>query len=153
MQLLTVFLSGSLIDLDGTIFIQLGLFFIAFLILRATIFGPVIRLFETREESIEGAVRKARAMSQEAADAEAEFQAEMRKARAKASEERDRLRSEGQKLEASLVAKVRTETQKLLLDADRQLTKEAHKVRDDMATVTPVLARQIASKLLQREVS
>ncbi|MBW2548809.1 MAG: hypothetical protein JRE82_16610, partial [Deltaproteobacteria bacterium] len=40
---------GSIIDLDGTIWIQLGLFTVAFLVFRPLIFRPMIELFEARE--------------------------------------------------------------------------------------------------------
>lgn len=153
MHLLTVLLSGSLIDLDGTFFIQFVLFWVAFFVLKATVFGPVVKLFEAREEEIGGAIKKARAMSQEASDAETEFQEEMRKARGAASADRDRLRGEGQKLEAKLVEGVRAETQQSFAEADATLAKEAAKVRSELEALTPQLAAQIASKLLQREVS
>ncbi|MEM6954555.1 MAG: ATP synthase F0 subunit B [Myxococcota bacterium] len=153
MQLLTVLLSGSLIDLDGTVFIQLGLFFLAFLILRPLVFGPVVRLIEARETATEGAVEEAEAMTSEAKAAEEEFEAEMRRVRLAAGEERDRLREEGKKLEATLLAKVRSETAKQLEEADAQLQKEGRQVRQAMEKEAPILARQIADTLLKRKVA
>ena len=153
MQLLIVFLSGSLIDLDGTVFVQLALFFLAFLILRPLVFGPVIRLIEAREDAIEGAVAEAKAMTSEAKDAEEEFEAEMRRVRLAAGTERDRLRTEGKKLEGTVLDKVKADTQKQLADAEATLQREAAGVRKEMETTTPLLAKTIASKLLNREVN
>ena len=152
MQLLFVLLSGSLIDLDGTIFIQFALFFLAFLILRPLVFRPVVRLIEAREEAIEGAVEQAKVMTTEAHAAEKEFNEEMKRVRHAAREEHDRLRNEGKQLEQSLITKVRQDTDKQLEEAEATLKREAKKVRAEMAALTPVLAKDIATKLLEREV-
>ncbi len=153
MHLLTVFLSGSLIDLDGTVFIQLGLFFVAFMVLRPLVFRPIVALIEAREEAIEGAVEEAKAMTSEAKEAEAEFETEMRRVRLAAGEERDRLRAEGKKLEASVLDKVKSSTAEQMAEAEATLTKEASRVRQEMTADTALLAKQIASKLLEREVA
>lgn len=148
----TVFLSGSLIDLDGTVFLQLGLFVVAFFILKALVFKPVVALIEAREEAIEGAIEEAKVMTGEAKSAEKEFEAEMQRVRRTAAVERDKLRAEGKKLETTVLDKVREETANQLSAAEATLAKEAKKARADMAAHTPVLAKQIASKLLQRDV-
>lgn len=153
MQLLFVFLSGSLIDLDGTVFVQLALFFLAFLILRPLVFRPVIRLIEARESAIEGAVEEAKQMTSEAKDAEAEFEEEMRRVRLAAGEERDKLRTEGKKLEATVLNKVRADTAKQLAEAEATLAKEAARVRKEMQATTPSLAKDIATQILKREVA
>jgi len=154
MHLLSALLSeGSLIDLDGTFFIQMGLFFLAFLILKVLVFGPVIRLIEKRDEMIDGAKKKAKELQADAKGAEDKLAAEMRAARLKAGEEREKLRAEGKRLEAQVLEKVRQETTKQLAEAEASLDKEAAKVRAELQAQTPVLAKQIASKLLEREVA
>ena len=51
--LFTALLSeGSIIDLDGTIWVQLGLFAVAFLLFRPLIFRPMVALFEAREKAL-----------------------------------------------------------------------------------------------------
>jgi len=154
MHLLSALLSeGSLIDLDGTFFIQLGLFFVAFLVLKALVFGPVIRLIEKRDEMIDGAKKEAKELQSSASDAEDKLAAEMRAARLKAGEEREKLRAEGKRLEAQVLEKVRLETSKELAEAEAELEKEAAKIRAELKAQTPALAKQIASKLLEREVA
>ena len=39
---------GSVIDLDASIFIQMGIFFVAFFILKALVFNPTMQLFDAR---------------------------------------------------------------------------------------------------------
>lgn len=143
---------GSIIDLDGTIWIQLALFGIAFFILRPLVFRPMIALFEARENAIEGSKLEALRLQDEAAAEGEEFEEEMRRIRLQAGEERDRLRAEGKRLERAVLERVREETDKQLGEADKQLATEASKLRADLTGSVPVLARQIASKLLSREV-
>ena len=69
-----------------------------------------------------------------------------------AGEERDRLRAEGKRLERTVLDRVREETDKQLAEADAQLATEAAKLRNEVKTSVPLLAKQIASKLLDREV-
>ena len=83
---------------------------------------------------------------------QAAFEGELRKVRGTSGEERDRLRAEGQELERRLLEKVRVETQKLVGDAKTRLDGEAQLARQSLAAQRPELAREIASKVLGREV-
>lgn len=151
--LFTALLSeGSIIDLNGTIWIQLALFGIAFLVLRPLVFRPMVALFEARENAIEGSKLEALRLQDEAAAESEEFDEEMRKLRLQAGEERDRLRAEGKRLERTVIERVQQETDRQLAEADAQLNREAAKMRAEINDSVPALAKQIASKLLEREV-
>jgi F-type H+-transporting ATPase subunit b len=143
---------GSIIDLDGTVFVQLAMFFIAFFVLRALVFKPMIALLDAREEAIDGAKDQAKRLEIEVKEKQATFDAELRKVRGASGEERDRLRAEGQELERRLLEKVRVETQKLVADAKTRLDGEAQLARQTLSGQRPELAREIASKVLGREV-
>lgn len=152
-SLLSVVLSeGSIIDLDGTLFVQLGIFLALFFVLRTFVFKPMTNLFAAREAAIDGAREEARRMEREAKEQTGSFDDAIRKVRTSAGEERDKLRADGLKLEKALLETVKEETTKVLDDAKVKLDGERDAVRRDMAAQTPVLARQIASKLLGREV-
>jgi F-type H+-transporting ATPase subunit b len=151
--LFTALLSeGSIIDLDGTIWIQLGLFAVAFFVFRPLIFRPMVALFEARENAIEGSKLEALRLQDEASAESEEFDVAMRRLRLQAGEERDRLRAEGKRLERTVLDRVGEETDKQLAEADTQLKAEAAKLRAEIDQSVPSLARQIASKMLNREV-
>lgn len=150
---LSVILSeGSIIDLDGTIFVQLAIFFALFFVLRALVFGPMTKLFAAREAAIGGAREEARRMEREAKEQTGSFDEAIRKVRTTAGEDRDQLRADGLKLEKAMLETVKEETTKVLDEAKVRLDAERDSVRRAMATEAPILARQIASKLLGREV-
>jgi F-type H+-transporting ATPase subunit b len=143
---------GSIIDIDGTALVQLAMFFVAFFALRALVFKPMLAVLDAREEAIDGAKDLAKRLDVEVKEKQASFEAELRKVRGASSEERDRLRAEGLDLERKLLDKVRTETQKLAADAKLKLDEEAQLARQKLAAQRPELAREIASKVLGREV-
>ena len=63
-----------------------------------------------------------------------------------------KLGAEGKHLERSVLDRVREETDKQLAEADQRLAAEASKLRAEIQNNVPALAKQIASKLLSREV-
>ena len=65
---------GSIIDLDGTVFVQLGMFFVAFVVLYALVFKPMVAVLEAREAAIDGAKDEARHLEQEVKDKQASFE-------------------------------------------------------------------------------
>jgi F-type H+-transporting ATPase subunit b len=150
---LSAVLSEAIIDLDGTFLIQLAIFIVLFFVLRSFVFKPMIALFAAREAAIDGARDEAKKMEAEARHSTGGFDEAIQKVRISASEERDRLRNDGLKLERTLLESVRVETQKTMDSAKTTLEGEARIVRNKMTTDTPALAKQIASKLLGREVA
>jgi len=118
----TVLLAGSpILDVDATIFIYLGVFFLLFFLLRALVFRPAMAVFDEREVAIDGAKAEARDLERAAEEKLAAFESEMAKVRAEALTERDRLRAEGTQLERTLTEKVRRETEELVADCEGSL--------------------------------
>lgn len=149
-----VFLSGgSPVDLDASLFIQLGIFVVAFFMLRALVFKPVMKLFDARVEAMEGSKQEAAAMEQDAVAKREAFEGELRAVRQKANEDRDKLRSQAQGLARELTDKARRENTATLSSAKAQLDVEAKDARGKALTDAPALARQIAEKLLGRSMN
>jgi F-type H+-transporting ATPase subunit b len=143
---------GSVIDLDATLFVQMGIFFIAFFILKSLVFKPVMGLFDARDQAIEGARSEAKRMESEAADKRQLFEAELRKVSAAANEEREKRRSEAQRLARQLTEQARHQATTSQKAAKERLDEQAATVRERTLAEVPTLARQIAGKLLGRSV-
>lgn len=144
---------GSLVDLDGTLFIQLALFTILFFVLRGFVFKPMLALFEAREQATEGAREEAKRLEREARDQTGGFEERIKAAKATAGAERDKIRAEALRSESSILASVREETQKMLEDAGARVESERTRIQGEMSLAAPKIAREIASKLLGRELS
>jgi F-type H+-transporting ATPase subunit b len=113
----------------------------------------MLRLFEERERRIEGAKNEAREMYKEADAKIARYEEELVGVKRAAGEERDKLRAEGQRREQAILGKVRAETNVLLEEGKARIAKDAEGLRKELDATSQQLAREIASRVLGREVS
>jgi F-type H+-transporting ATPase subunit b len=143
---------GSPIDLDASLFIQTGIFFVAFFILKGLVFTPAMALFDARDQAIDGAKAEGKRMQEEAAQKRDHFEAELRKVSAAANEERERARNEAQRLARQLTEQARTQAAAAQKTAKERLDAEAAQVRQRALADVPGLARTLTSKLLGRSV-
>lgn len=148
----TTLLSGSIIDLDGTLFAFIVIFFIGFILLKIFIFDPLLAVFDARDEATEGARDEAKKLRAEVSSADDSFASKLSEVRAEANEVRETLRNEARKQEQEILTAMRDETQKALDEANAQLDKEAASIRSTMNNDIPQIAASIASKLMGREV-
>jgi F-type H+-transporting ATPase subunit b len=148
-----VVLSGAIIDLDGTFFLQLAIFFALFGVLYAFLFQPLLAVFDEREKAIDGAKLAARELEKSADEKFRKFEAEMKRVKIEANAERDRIHQDGLALQRELLAKSRAEVDAVLKEAEATLASEAAAVRNDMKTSVPAIAADIAAKLLGRRAS
>jgi F-type H+-transporting ATPase subunit b len=144
---------GVNLDFDATLFVQVGFIIVLWLVLKPLLFDPMLKLFEEREKRIEGAIKRARRIDEESADAMTSYNAQVAKARAEGAAEREKLRAEGLRKESDLLTKVRTETQKKVDDARTQIQKDAAAVRSTLEPQTRELAKDFAKRVLGREVA
>jgi F-type H+-transporting ATPase subunit b len=150
---LAVLLSGgSVIDLDASIFIQMGIFFVAFFILKSLVFRPTLQLFDAREQAIEGAKSEAKRMQDEAAQKREHFEAELRRVSASSNEEREKARNEAQRLARQLTEQARSQALATQKSAKDRLDAQAAEVRKAALAKVPEIARELTSKLLGRSV-
>ena len=143
---------GVVVDLDLTFVGQIVLFFLLFLVLKPILFDPMIKLFEEREKRIGGAKDDARQLYASADEKMARYEEEVLRVKQKAGEERDRIRQEGQHQEQAILSKVRTETNTLVDDGRAKIAKEREALRGELGAVSQQLARDIASRVMGREV-
>lgn len=143
---------GVTVDLDLTFAGQIVLFILLFFALRPLLFQPMLRLFEEREKRIDGAKKEARQMYADADEKMAKYEQELAAVKRAAGEERDKLRAEGQRREQQILAKVRAETNAMLEQGRAKIAKDAEALRAELGVTSQSLARDIASRVLGREV-
>jgi len=153
LSILSVLLAGgSPVDIDSSVVVQAVLFFIAYWVLKTLLFEPLLKLFDAREQAVNGAKRDAAGVHSDAETKQKEYEDRMREMRAEANAERESLRAEGMSTEASILNRVKSDTSKQLQDADTQMTQQAAQVRAELKTTVDALANEIAGKLLGRGV-
>ncbi len=143
---------GVNVDLDLTFVVQVVLFVGLFLVLKPLLFTPLLKLFEERERRIEGAKNEARGMFAEADAMMAKYEEELVEVRRTAGAERDKLRVEGQKKEQAILSKVREQTNAMVDEGKAKIAKDGAALSAELATSAQTLAREMASRVLGREV-
>lgn len=141
-----------LINVDITLLLNMGLWFVLFFFLRATFWKPMLDLIAAREQGTEGARADAARLDAEARTLRASFDEKLQAARQTASRARESVRDEGRAAEAALMSKVREEVSGRAEARRAELAKLRGSLRAEVLTSVPALARDIASKVLRREV-
>lgn len=150
--LLLVANDRPLINIDITLLLNLGLWVLLFVFLRATFWGPLMALIESREEGTEGARHDAADLDAETKRLRAELESKTKEARTVAARHREELVAEGQRQEAELLSRVRNEVSTQVEQQRAEIASQRAKTRDDLLATVPVMAREIAAKVLRREV-
>ena len=140
------------VDVNWTFLVQTVLIVALTLVLKPLLFDPMLKLFEEREKRIDGAKLQARKIDEKSATALAQYEAQMAKARAAAGAERDKIRSEALKREQEILGAVRATTSKTIEDGKRAAHAEAEKTRAALKGDAVAVARELASRVLGREV-
>ncbi len=144
---------GVNVDFDKTLLVQVVLFVALWLILKPLLFDPMLKLFEEREKRIEGAIEEARKIDLKSVAAKTTYDEALNKARAEGASERDRLRGEGLKKENDLLGQARSETQAKLEAGRKQAQAQLGQAKQELAGERTKLARELAARVLGREVS
>ena len=142
-----------LIDVDGTFFLQLGLFLVMALVLNALLFKPYLRMRAERERSIDGARDEAHKMEAKARAIVTDYDAKLTRARQRGAEERARLRQEAAARERQLLGAARDEAGKAIGGARATIATDAEAARAQLDKQARDLAKQMAKKILGREVT
>ena len=142
-----------LIDIDGTVFVQFALFLLMAFLANHWLFKPYIRMREERHAGIEGAREEASNMAAEADARKTDYETQLASARSRAYEEQRKIRSEATGYQREVTEKARNAANSALEEARSKITSEAKAARDELMPKADVLAKQIASKLLSREVA
>lgn len=141
------------VDLDLSLFVQLGLFLILLFVLKPVLFDPMMRLFEEREARIDGTRNEATKTDVASAKALAKAQTIVAKGRDAGATERDALRADGIKREAELMNKTRAESAATLERGRAEINAEAETARKELAGEARSLGRDVAARVLGREIT
>ena len=140
------------VDFDATFLVQFVLFAALTLVLKPLLFDPMLKLFEERERRIDGAKMQARKIDEKSASALTKYETEMAKARATANVEREKIRAEALRKEQEILGAVRTAAAQTLENGKKAALADAERVRATLKAQSAGLARDLAGRVLGREV-
>jgi F-type H+-transporting ATPase subunit b len=149
----TLAAAHPLIDIDSTVFVQFGLFCLLWFVANKLLFQPYLQLRERRKAGIEGARAEAERMTATAESKLADYDKQLGAARNRANDEGRKVRAEAAAHEKDTTDKARSAAQKSIDEATSKMRAEAEAARLQLLPQANTLAKQIASKLLGREVA
>ncbi len=141
------------VDLDLSFLLQMVIFGALAVLLKGLLFDRVLKVFEEREKRTDGAKADARHMQERAGELLQKYEAELDRVNQVAGEEREKVRAETSKLEAQILAEAREAVEKISAHGRQRLEEEVKQIQFELGRASAVLATDIASKSLGRELS
>jgi len=142
-----------LIDIDLTAVVQFALFLILMFVANKLLFQPYLALRERRKAGIDGARAEAERMTAQADAKLADYEKQLAVARDRANEEARKIRNEAVSHERETTDKARSTAQAAIDEAQGKMRAETDAARATLLPQADAIAKQIASKLLGREVA
>jgi len=142
-----------LIDLDNTLFVQLGLFLLLVVILQRFLWKPYLRIREERVTRIEGYRDQAARIEADAVARLARTEGQLEEARRIGAGERAVARAEARAREQTLLAEAQAAAQRTLAEARARLDAALTTERTKLQARANEIGREAARKILGREVA
>lgn len=140
--------ASASIDIDGTIIVQMALFFFVLFFLHFVLFRPYLKAVDAREEGVEGAREEAAEMETRAGRVIEEYEEKMRQARRDAQDVRESLRNQGLQEQNDMVQEVREEIQGKLQEERSHIQSKVDEARTDIEQRAQGLADAMVAKIL-----
>ncbi|MSP61166.1 MAG: hypothetical protein EXR72_12640 [Myxococcales bacterium] len=144
--------SVPLIDIDGTVFLQMGIFLLLTAVLYALVFRPYLAVRDLREKGIGGARAEARAMEERASAIVVAYDTQLTRAKQRGAEERGKLRAEGVAHEQRVLAEAGAASNKEIGAARERARSEQEAARKALLGEASTVGGTIAGRLLGRVV-
>ncbi len=143
----------ELLDLDGTVFLMLGIFLVLLLVLWQFLWKPYLRVRDERVSRTDGARARALELEQEAAARLSRIEAGLAEARRQGQAEMAKVRQDAQAKEQQVLAEAQEAARKMLAEARTKLDEAVAKEKVNLQSETGALARQMAEKALGRRLA
>ncbi len=140
--------AAAAIDVDGTIIVQMILFFFVLFFLHFVLFRPYLKAVDAREDGVEGAREEAAEMETRAGRVIEEYEEKMRQARRDAQDVRESLRNQGLQEQNDMVQEVREEIQGKLQEERARIADKVDSARADIEKRAHGLAEAMTARIL-----
>ena len=141
-----------LVDLDGTVLIQLGFFLFLWIVLSRLVFKPYLALRGEQHANIEGARQTAEREQAEAADKLAHYEQQVLRARKEAAAGRVSQRAHGEEAAQQILAEARTQAEAKVQEARKKIQQTAPAAQLTLRARADQLAQMVVAKVLGRTV-
>ncbi len=140
------------LGVDHTLFIQLAIYVVVFVILTRIYFRPFLRLIETRHKKTVQDKESAERILAQAEQKLADYTRRLSEARTEAKATYDSLIEQAKKEEAEILNRARNEAKAITQEALKDVEKQAAQLRKELEGEVDAMARVVTEKLLLRKV-
>jgi F-type H+-transporting ATPase subunit b len=136
------------LDVDGTLFVQMGFFLATLFILHFLLIRPYLRTLDLRSEAVEGSTEEAGEMSAQSEILSSKYDEKVLKARRDAHEVRESLRTQGLAEQDDILGEVRAELAQTLEEQRSQIAAHVEDARSELEARADQLAESMIQRLL-----
>jgi F-type H+-transporting ATPase subunit b len=139
-----------MIDINSSLFIQVGLFIFLMLVLNKIFFQPFLRFLDERHNKISGDEQEAARLQEEAERYRLQFEEGLHTGQLQALEEKGRIQEAGAQEGKQVVDTVQQEVAGEIPKIKAQIAQESQQVLADLQRQQGAMAEEIAEKILGR---
>lgn len=136
-------------EVNATIFLQIGIFLCLLVWLSRSLFAPILRLFDERERRIDGARIEASEFNALADEKAATFELEFARARDHARHQLSALKHSMDKEHNELLDSVKALAKDKIAKAEAELVHQEASVREQLRANSAVIANEMVGALLR----
>jgi F-type H+-transporting ATPase subunit b len=140
----------SLIELNGSLLVQLISFLLLLVVLFRFVYRPLISTLEARTGAIRQQLAEAQAAREAAQRQLGEFEAKLQAAQAEAQTVREQALREAAETRERLTAEARQEATRLLESARAEIQQDVRRAKAELRAEVGALAIEIAERLIQK---
>lgn len=141
-------MAGVVIDLDGSMFIQLAIIALVYLVLRQLVFKPYLATLDARETKTDQTRARAEAIKAEARALAERYERDLAAAREKAITARQTLRAEGTLRREQLIGEAHRVAHAKMSAAQAAIDAQYEGARADLKTHVDEIAARVVDKVL-----
>lgn len=142
-----------MIDINSSLFIQVGLFIFLMLFLNQIFFKPFLKFLEKRREKIEGDEQEAIKLQENAEQYRLQFEEGLHKGRLQALDEKVRIQEAGAQEGKLVVDTVQQEVAGEIPKIKAQIAQESQQALAELERQQGTMAKEIVEKILGRSLS
>ncbi len=142
-----------MINLNLTLIIQLAIVLVLFLFLSQIAFRPFLTLLQARKDRVEDDEKQARDLRERTEEMIERYREAMTAAQAHGAGMREEIRKESLAQEMAILQEAMREANQLLEEMKMKITQETEMAKSSLKQQAQILSREIATKILGRNLS
>jgi F-type H+-transporting ATPase subunit b len=139
-----------MVEINGTIFIQIANFLVLIFVLNIVLYKPIRSILRQRKEKMQGLETSAQSTGHQAEERNQAYTDGLKEARLKGQKEKEVLMKAAKDEEQAMVSKINAKAQEELATVKEKIAKDTDAVRNALEKEVDAFASAITQKILGR---